>query len=184
MKKSLCCIVMLLCLTLVSCGGFYMIKKDTKPAIKASSDKATLVIYRGTSFGFAVKIDNFLDNKFIGQTQGKSYFITQVDPGEHYIIAASENNSCVKVTFEAGKVYYLLQAIYPGVMFARTGFEASDPESFEKDLPSLSYFECCVEGEELPVMEESDYKKTISDHEEELRTNPDRHKDTSNLQGY
>ena len=185
MKKTATIVMTAFCLLISSCGGgFYMLKKDAKPEIAAPPDKAILVIYRGTSFGFAVKIDNFIDNKFVGQTQGKSYFVTEVEPGEHYVIGASENNSCAKINFEAGKVYYLLQAIYPGVMFARTGFEGSDPESFEKDLPSLSYFECCVEGKELPTMDEEDYRETVKDHEEELKKEPERHNDTNNLQGY
>ena len=53
-------------------------------------NNAKLVIYRGTSFGFAVKLDNYLDEKFIGQTKGKSFFITTVEPGEHYVIASGE----------------------------------------------------------------------------------------------
>lgn len=172
-----------LCLLIVSCGGFYMLRKEPPPDISADESTATLVIYRGTAFGAAVRIDNFLDNKFIGQTRGKSYFITRVDPGTHYIIGASENNACAKIDFEAGKVYYLLQAIYPGMMFARTGFVGSNPEDFEKDLPKLSYFKCCTD-DELPTMDEADYQETVADHEEELKKDPDRHEDTVNIKGY
>ena len=75
---------------LSSCGGLSMIEKDVPTEIKADPDNAKLVIYRGTSFGFAVKLDNYLDEKFIGQTKGKSFFITTVEPGEHYVIASGE----------------------------------------------------------------------------------------------
>jgi hypothetical protein len=72
-------IAILLPVLLMSCGGdFYMLKQDQKPELKADSEKATLVIYRNISAGFAVTIDNFLDNKFIGQTKGKCYFITRL----------------------------------------------------------------------------------------------------------
>lgn len=168
---------------LSSCGGLSMIEKDAPTEIKADLNNAKLVIYRGTSFGFAVKLDNYLDEKFIGQTKGKSFFITTVEPGEHYVIASGENKACAKINFEAGKVYYLLQAIFPGIMKARTGFMGSDPEKFEKDKPDLTYF-VIAEDEELPEIDKDDYNETIQDHEKELREDPDKHKDTANLPGY
>jgi len=172
-------------LLLASCGGgFYMLKNASGPEIKADPDKATLVIYRGTSFGFAVKIDNFIDNKFIGQTKGKCYFITKVDPGSHYLIGASENNACAKITLEAGKVYYVLQGIYPGVMFARTGFSGKTPDDFAKDQKDLTYFSILTDAKEFPTMKEEDYKKTCADFDKEAAEDPERHKDMLNLQGF
>lgn len=170
-------------LVLASCGGSVMLTQDTKPEIKPVGDKATLVIYRGTAFGFAVKIDNYLDKKFIGQTQGRSFFITRVDPGEHYVIADAENKACAKTNFEAGKIYYLMQGIYPGVMKARTGFSGADPEAFTKDLEDMSYGTINPE-EEAPTIDEDDYSETIADYEKEIKEDPEKHKDTSNLQGY
>lgn len=173
-----------LVLMITSCGGFFMlIKKEQPNEIQPTEGKATLVIYRGTSFGWAVKIDNFLNEKFIGQTKGKSYFITVADPGQYYLIGASENNSCAKLNLEAGKVYYLLQAIYPGFMFARTGFVGSNPDDFQKDKPDLTFFECCT-GDDLPTIDKDTYEVTIADHEEEMKNDPERHEDTSNLKGY
>ena len=170
-------------LFLISCGGLSMIEKEAPTEIKADPANAKLVIYRGTSFGFAIKLDNYLDEKFIGQTKGKSFFITTVTPGEHYIVASGENNSCAKVNFEAGKVYYLLQAIFPGIMKARTGFIGSNPEKFEKDKADLTYF-VLAEGEDYPEIDKDDYKETVNDHEKELQEDPDKHKDTAKLEGY
>lgn len=184
MRRMLVVVSVVALALLSGCGGFYMVnKKDARPEITANPQKAKLVIYRGTSFGAAVKIDNFVDKKFVGQTQGKSYFVTELEPGTHYVIGASENNACCKINCEAGKVYYLLQAIYPGVMFARTGFEGSNPESFQKDLPKLNYFECCS-GDKLPSIDEDEYAETIKDMEKELAEDPERHKDTRSLVGY
>lgn len=171
-------------LMMMSCGGFYMNVRDSGPKeIRPVEGKATLVIYRGTSFGYAVKIDNFLNEKFIGQTKGKSYFITEVDPGEYYLIGAAENNSCAKLRLQSGKVYYVLQGIYPGVMFARTGFSGSNPEDFEKDLAGLSYYECCTDND-LPTIDPDDYKETVADFERDMVEDPSRHADTYNLMGY
>ncbi len=170
-------------LAIASCGGFYMLESEPPGEIKPQDGKAALVIYRGTSYGAAMRIDNYLDGTFIGQTKGKSYFITPVDPGEHIVLADAENNACAKITFEEGKTYYLLQAIYPGIMAARTGFSASNPDKFADDYKSLDYYECCTEGE-LPVIDPEDYAETVADHEKELEEDPGRHEDTSNLQGY
>ena len=63
------------CLLFASCGEMYMLKQDTKPEIKPSQTMAKLIIIRTTSFGFAVKIDNFADGKFIGQTRGKAILL-------------------------------------------------------------------------------------------------------------
>jgi len=172
-----------LCFLFASCGEFYMLKQDTRPEIKPSDAKAKLVILRGTSFGYAVKIDNFLDGKFIGQTQGKSYFITEVDPGTHYIIAAAENNACARLNFEAGKIYYLLQAIYPGIMFARTGFTAIKPDDAQKDIPDCKYL-IIDPSKKAENMKKEDYDKTAADFDREAKENPDRHKDVLEYKGF
>jgi hypothetical protein len=183
MRKVRYCLVAGLCFLFASCGEFYMLKQETRPEIKPSDTKAKLVIVRGTSFGFAVKIDNFLDGKFIGQTKGKSYFITEVDPGTHYIIGAAENNSCARLNFEAGKIYYLLQAIYPGIMFARTGFIAQKPEEADKDIAECKYL-IIDPAKKAEDMKKADYDKTAADFDREAKEDPGRHKDVLEYKGY
>jgi hypothetical protein len=171
----------------MSCGGpDIMIKQETQPEIKADPEKAVLVIYRGTVFGGAVAISNYIDKQFIGQTQGKSYFISKVDPGNHYLIGESENNACAKITLEAGKIYYVMQGIYPGVMFARTGFSASNPEDFTKDQKEgmdFLVYTPLPSADDIPSIEE-EYKETIEDFEKELVEDPAKHKDMVELKGY
>jgi hypothetical protein len=107
----------------------------------------------------------------------------KVDPGTHYLIGASENNSCARITLEAGKIYYVLQAIYPGAMFARTGFSGADPVHFTKELPELNYFSIMTD-KGAPQMDESDYKETCADFDKEASEDPEKHKDMLNLQGF
>ncbi len=183
MRNLRYCFVAALCFLCASCGEFYMLKQNAKPQIKPSDTRAKLVIVRGTSFGFAVKIDNFLDGKFIGQTQGKSYFITDVDPGIHYVIGAAENNSCARLNFEAGKVYYLLQAIYPGIMFARTGFGTQKPDEAEKDIQDCKYL-IIDPAKKAEDMKKDDYDKTVADFDREAKEDPNRHKDVLEYKGY
>ena len=69
---------------LSGCAASYMIAPERKPYLKARTDKAILVVIRDISFGFAIVFQHYLDGKFIGETKGKTYFITYVDPGPHY----------------------------------------------------------------------------------------------------
>jgi hypothetical protein len=170
-------------LFLTSCSHFYMVGQKQRPEIKASPDKATLVVYRGTAYGALIKIENFVDRRFIGQTWAQSYFFADVDPGRHYVFGVSENVACAKINFEAGKVYYLLQAIYPGAMIARTGFSGSDPTNFDNDVKDMAYY-TLEKGPAYPTMADSVYEKAVSDFEDEMRKNPKRHEDTSNLKGF
>lgn len=171
----------------MSCGPGIMLKQDTQPEIKADPEKAVLVIYRGTSFGGGIDIENYIDKKFIGQTEGKSYFISKVDPGSHYLVGASENNACAKITLEAGKIYYVMQGIYPGVMRARTGFSASNPEDFTKDQKEgMDYllYTPPASTDDLPSIDEDKYKETVADFEKELVSDPSKNKDMVELKGY
>ncbi|HEX2957427.1 MAG TPA: DUF2846 domain-containing protein [Chitinispirillaceae bacterium] len=170
-----------------SCGPEIMVKQDAQPEIKADSEKAVLVIYRGTSFGAAIDIENYIGKQFIGQTEGKSYFISKVDPGTHYLVGASENNACAKITLEAGKIYYVMQGIYPGVMKARTGFSASNPEDFTKDqkegMDYLQYSQP-ASADDIPSIDEEEYKETIADYEKEIVDDPSKNKDMVELKGF
>lgn len=179
-------LLLTLSLFLVSCGGFYMIEQETKPEIKPKSDKATIVVYRHVSFGGMVVFSTYIDNKLAGQTKMKSYFIAEVDPGEHYIVTSAENNSCAKINTEAGKVYYLNVIPHMGVMKARVGTSASDPETFEEQKPEMDYYQLSttdLSPDDLK-MEDDEYKETIADYEKELVEDPERHKDMVNIKGY
>jgi hypothetical protein len=184
--KSLIAIVAIP-LLLASCGGgFYMLKNDTGPEIKADPDKATIVIYRHLSIGGAIVFNTYLDNKLIGQTKWKSYFVTTTEPGEHVLITSAENNSCAKITLEAGKVYYITTIPTIGVMKARVITSASDPMQFEEQKKELTYYQISVKDadqEDLSLDKET-YDETVADYEKELKDKPDRHKDMINLKGY
>lgn len=160
-----------------------MVEQDTHPEIKADPQKAILVIFRGTSFGAAPSINFYIDRILAGQTRGKSYFITKVEPGSHYVIANLENNSCVKIKFEAGKIYYLSQGIFPGAMSSKMGFNASNPQDFERDRKNLIFY---AGDPQLapPMMKEDEYNRTITDYEKEVKEHLERNKDTADLQGY
>ena len=87
-------------LLVASCGNFGMVQQEQRPEIKAPANKAMLVIIRATNFGFAVVVDNYLDGEHIGQTKGKTYFLTEVEPGTHYVMSQAENVGCARFDFD------------------------------------------------------------------------------------
>lgn len=165
---------------LFGCGEYYMLKQSAKPEIKPAADKATVVVYRMSSVSFAVVVDNYIDKKLIGQTKGKSYFIAQVDPGTHYIIALSDNKTSAKINLEAGKVYYILQ----GMAFGGTFFSGTNPDEFNKQLPELDYLSFDPAKPAAPALSDEIYNEKVKDYNEESAKDPERFKDMNNLTGY
>ena len=66
------------------------------------------------------RITRYQTQEDLGETMGKTYFVTDVPPGEHYVVAATENTGIAHLNFEAGKSYFLQQGIAMGMWRART----------------------------------------------------------------
>ncbi len=125
----------------VSCNNdFSMTRQTQKPQITPDSEKATLVIYRGTSFGYGMTMATYLDNRFVGQTRGASYFITKTEPGIRHLTGIAEKNINHRLSLEAGKIYYINQGIYPGVLLAESKIVVSDEHHFLKRLKKLTFY--------------------------------------------
>lgn len=182
MKRITFFVVMVMALLVTSCGSMQMKESTQKPVLKASADKALLVIFRTTVYGGSKVIDNFIDQKFIGQTRSKSYLVAQVDPGVHYVVSDAENKGSAKINFEAGKTYFLTQLIFPGFMSARTGFKADKIAYFHEQLPEMTYYVLNIEGE-VPALSDEDYKEVVADYERESKEDPERFKDIVEIEG-
>ncbi len=196
MKRFMVCILFIVPFFLSACGGYHMIAKDDKPAIASKSGKAMLVIIRPTKWGGSVGtitiggghiVTNYLDAKMIGQTHGKSYFITEVKPGTHYIMAQSENIAVARLHFEAGKIYILQQLLFPGFnplkKVPRTGFAPMTADDFVKEIKDADYlvYDTAHPGED---MSQKDFQEAKADFEREVKEDPARHKDTLGYKGY
>ncbi len=169
-----------------ACGGIkHMIDQPTKPRIAPKADKATLVIVRTTSYGWGNVMDTYLDGKMIGQTLGKSYFITEVKPGSHYVMGKAENIAVARINFEAGRVYFLNQGVFMGVFKARTGFSpltAQDGlQQTNEEGCDYRIYDTAHPGED---MDKKDYEEAKADFEKEVKEDPARHKDTLSYKGY
>jgi hypothetical protein len=161
-------------------GGIHMITKESKPVISAKSDKAVLVIIRTTSFGWGSVVDNYLDGKMIGQTQGKMFFITEVTPGVHYVISHADNTDTARLKFETNKIYLLQQGIFPGWNIT-TRFSPITTGEFAKEVQEANFvvYDTQHPGKD---MSEKDIKEAKDDFEKEVKNGE--HKDTLQIKGY
>jgi len=170
-------------LAIVGCGGMWTMKsKEEKPSPMASPDKATLVIMRTTSYGFAAKVENYLDGKLIGQTKGKCYFFTKIDPGQHLLICKNENMRPHQINFEAGKVYYLQQAIYMGAWSARTEYDTLNPAKFEEQKPECDFL--VLSPSEIPSDAGIDIKEAMRERADQMKDEAEYYAKIDNVKGY
>ena len=184
LKRLPLLLLLLMPVFLVACGGpKHMITMDVKHIIAPKPDKAVLVIARTTSMAFGVTIENYLDNKLIGQTKGKSYFITDVQPGQHYVMGHAENWATARIKCEAGKIYFLNQDIRMGVWMARTGFTAlaANDAASQLNESGMEYrvYDTKNPGED---MSEKDFNEAKDDFEKEVKEGE--HKEIVDYKGY
>jgi hypothetical protein len=169
---------------LMGCATGYMVTRDIKPEITAKADSATLVIIRDTSFGFAIVFWNYLDGKMIGETKGKTYFVTPVKSGPHYVMVASENTAVARFDFQPGKIYYLREGVLMGWWRARTsGFESLTQQQAMESIKDCTYleFDASKGGED---MDPKLYKTAIEEYHAEVKQNPEGFKAILEYKGY
>jgi len=183
LKKLMFSLLFVMPVFLTACGGpKHMITIDVKPKIAPKTDKAVLVIARTTSFGAGVTIENYLDKKLIGQTKGKSYFITDVAPGQHYVMGHAENWATARINFEASRVYFLNQDIRMGVWMARTGFSPMSAEEGLKQInESGSDYRVYDNNNPGEDMSDKDFNEVKDDFEKEVKQGE--HKDILDYHG-
>ena len=83
-------------------------------AFNATPNKSTIYLYRNESFGAALTMDVYLDDKFQGYTAANSYFMWVVDPGEHVIKSVAEDTETVTLETEPNKLYFVWQEVKMG----------------------------------------------------------------------
>jgi len=181
MKKSILMIAFIF--LLASCATTHMAQPDKAPELTSSSDKATLVIVRETFFGGAIVFWNYLDQKLIGETKGKTYFVTSVAPGPHYVVIATENTAVAHFDFKPGKTYFLGQGVAMGLWRARTsGFYPMTQEDAAKAIKDCTYLAYDPKtGQE--DMDPQLYRKAIDEYQKDVKENPDKFKDILEYDG-
>jgi hypothetical protein len=189
-KRFLFCILMIVPLIFLSACATtvprYMMFHENPTlnisSVKPEDGKSALVVARTTSYGKPLEFNTYIEKKMIGVTKGKTYFVkTDVDPGVSYVISKAENLEPVKINFEPGRVYYLLQIPRIGVWSARTSVMVLTPEDLQSTMDDeckpLTY-ETNHPGDDLS---DDDYRKAVNDYEREVKEG--RHKDYEGYRG-
>lgn len=107
--------------SITGCGSSMMMQ--TKRLEFTENNKAMVTFIRPSLFGGAIKFGIWDSDNFIGVLTAKSYIQYLTEPGEHWFLGRAENWSCVKANLEAGKNYYILGNVFPGVWKARVAFD-------------------------------------------------------------
>ena len=181
MKHFVCLMV---CVALLSgCATTQMLQPEQQPELVAKTDKALLVILRDTYFGGGIVFWNYLDDRFIGETMGNTYFLTDVEPGQHYVVVETENTCVADLTFEAGKRYFLRQGIAMGVWRARTsGYSPVSADEAMKSVKGLKYLQIDPDSE-LKKIDPAVFKKAIEEYKADVKANPEAYKEMLDYKG-
>ena len=87
----------------------------TAKEFKTNPEKSNIYICRNEHFGSAINMPLTLDGKFIGKTEGRSYFYLTVKPGEHTIQSLTENVQTLLLNTEKNKNYFVWQEVKMGM---------------------------------------------------------------------
>lgn len=129
---------------LLLAGGCASVPKATESEdaaakqFRAPGDKGRVYVYRHAFLGQAVAIPIHINGKPWGQTQGKSFLIADLAPGEYTFLSKAENESAVKVQVEAGKLYFVWQEITMGAFMARAHLYLVDDSKGRHDVMQTS----------------------------------------------
>ena len=189
--KTLMLVLLTVPVILSACGAKmqsdHMLYQNPKPPILINKNQAVLVIVRTTPWGSGYLINFYIDGKFIGQTKGKSYFITSVAPGTRYLVADiwEGNMDKVRINFDAGRVYFINQLLYYAYPKARIGF---NPMTVEEAMKAINDSECEYRIYDVKNpgwdMSEEYFEKTKTEYEKDVKELPSRYEDILKYRGY
>ncbi len=129
----------------VSCTGTSKFMKPSETMLTPTTEKALVRFMRPSGMGYAINFNIWDSENVIGNSVSKSQFDYLVDPGKHLFVAVAENKVFLEAELQAGKTYYIITRIYPGVWKARVAFIAVNRGSefwdkvadYEKELNKL-----------------------------------------------
>jgi hypothetical protein len=105
-----------------------MDKHEGTPTPTAGPGEAIVFFMRPASLGMAINFYAFVDETLIGVTKGNTYTFGSVPAGEHIVWSTSGNVTALKVTLEAGQVYYFEQKVKMGGLKARVSLVPMEAE--------------------------------------------------------
>lgn len=194
------CTLLTFLVVYISYAGCDMIEREGKAKIRVSEDKATVVFYKDVIGGGAKTWDIYFDSLLIGQLNWRSFFITELDPGEHYLSSALNTRTIiirckqhtVKTILQPGKIYFI-----ENLVFTRTCmlFSPGDPEDFKQKCNSsfsnahrmrMRYYVFQPDNfdEDDLIWDQDEYSENVSEFHESYRDNPETFRDMIEIKGY
>jgi len=85
---------------------------------KTNPNKSNIYICKNENFGSRVNMPLIIDGKFIGKTDGHSFFYLTVVPGKHTIMSLTENIQTLLLNTEKNKNYFIWQEVKMGAWAA------------------------------------------------------------------
>lgn len=119
-----------LLLLMTGCASSMMQPVATQPAPDAS--RAMVTFLRPSYFGGAIQFGIWDSDQFVGILEPGSHIQILVPPGEHIFLARAENWSYVHAELEAGRQYFILAKVFPGIWKARVAYDPilrDDPQT-------------------------------------------------------
>lgn len=106
--------------------------QPAKPFEAAEESRALVTFLRPSYFGGAIQFGIWDSDQFVGILEPGSYIQVLVPPGEHLFLARAENWSYVQADLEAGRQYFILAKVFPGIWKARVAYDPirrDDPQT-------------------------------------------------------
>jgi len=158
----------------------YLLYEDAWPEFKAVPDKALCVVIRPTGFAGGAYSPLWLDSKLVSGTTGNTVTSFTVEPGEHLVITKISIKTKVKFNFQAGKVYYLMQAVFPVPMIGTSTSLTPVPceeatAKLEQEQKSLKYSRSNPNKEQEDLSAE-EVKEELEDWDKWSKENPEKAK--------
>ena len=115
-------LLVLTVLTLSGCASSMMHKVEPV-GLESQPDKALVTFMRPSFFGGAIQFGIWDSDNFIGVLSAGSSVQYLAEPGDHVFLGRAENWSYVKAELEAGKQYFVIGRVFPGVWKARVALD-------------------------------------------------------------
>lgn len=181
MKRLLAAVVIALLLS--GCAG-YMAPAEKPSDLTGKTDKAILLIVRDTFFASESVFQNYLDGRLIGDTTGKTWFLTEVSPGPHYIVTVGGKSVIALIDFKPGKIYGLRQTVTMGPWRAHplSLWPMSYAEVLEvtRDCTYLEF----IPGMGGKDMDPASYKGIVDKYNAEMKNNPELYRAQKEYSGF
>jgi hypothetical protein len=103
------------------------VEDDTRAKTHAvPAGKSLIYVYRNETFGSAIPMTVMLNRRAVGETGPQTYYLFEVEPGQHEIGSLAENQSFLMLTTVANKAYYVWQEVKMGMWKARSLLQQVD----------------------------------------------------------